>query len=66
MKKLQRKSKGDGEKGGDKDKEDKIKEESPGSDYIIDNSYGQPLNPNIPFSPEGNKRLIVLIESNNN
>lgn len=52
MKKVQRKSK-DGEKGSDKEKDDKIKQESPGSDYIIDGSFGQPLNPNLPFSPEG-------------
>lgn len=53
IKKVQRKSKTDGEKGNDKDKDDKIKQESPGSDYIIDSSYGQPLNPNLPFSPDG-------------
>jgi hypothetical protein len=51
-KKIQRKSKSDGEKG-DKDKDDKIKQESPDSDYIMDSSYGQPLNPNLPFSPDG-------------
>lgn len=53
MKKVQRKSKDGGDKS-DKDKDDKIKQESPGSDYIMDNGYGQPLNPNLPFSPEGN------------
>lgn len=56
MKKVQRKQK-EGEKNGssgaDKDKEDKIKRESPGSDYIMDGSFGKPLNPNIPFSPDG-------------
>ena len=52
MKKVQRKSKDGGDKG-DKDKDEKIKQESPGSDYIMDNGYGQPLNPNLPFSPEG-------------
>ncbi|CRL06681.1 CLUMA_CG019478, isoform A [Clunio marinus] len=51
MKKVQRKSK-DGEKGSDKEKDDKIKQESPSSDYIIDGTFGQPLNPNLPFSPE--------------
>lgn len=53
MKKVQRKSK-DGDKGSDKEKDDKIKQESPGSDYIIDGNFGQPLNPNLPFSPDGN------------
>lgn len=53
MKKVQRKSKDGGDKS-DKDKEDKIKQESPSSDYIVDNGYGQPLNPNLPFSPDGN------------
>lgn len=53
MKKVQRKSK-DGDKGSDKEKDDKIKQESPGSDYIIDGgTFGQPLNPNLPFSPDG-------------
>ena len=55
MKKVQRKSK-DGEKGSDKEKDDKIKQESPGSDYIIDGGFGQPLNPNLPFSPEGKQK----------
>lgn len=53
MKKVQRKGKGDGDKGSDKDKDDKVKQESPGSDYILDGSFGQPLNPNLPFSPDG-------------
>ena len=52
-KKIQRKSKSDGDKGSDKEKDEKIKQESPDSDYILDNSYGQPLNPNLPFSPDG-------------
>lgn len=59
MKKVQRKSK-DGDKS-DKDKEDKIKQESPGSDYILDNGYGQPLNPNLPFSPDGNFFFFLLL-----
>jgi LIM homeobox transcription factor 1 len=59
MKKVQRKSK-DGDKGSDKEKEDKIKQESPGSDYIIDGGFGQPLNPNLPFSPEG-KLLYTFV-----
>lgn len=54
MKKVQRKSKDGGDKS-DKEKEDKIKQESPGSDYI-DNGYGQPLNPNLPFSPDGKEK----------
>lgn len=57
MKKVQRKSK-DGDKGSDKEKDDKIKQESPGSDYIIDGgSFGQPLNPNLPFSPDGKFKM---------
>lgn len=59
MKKVQRKSK-DGSDKSDKDKDDKIKQESPGSDYIVDNGYGQPLNPNLPFSPEGKLFKIIL------
>lgn len=59
MKKVQRKSK-DGEKGSDKEKDEKIKLESPGSDYIIDGNFGQPLNPNLPFSPEGTLFLLHL------
>ncbi|XP_070509544.1 LIM homeobox transcription factor 1-beta isoform X1 [Chironomus tepperi] len=51
-KKIQRKSKSGDDKGSDKEKDDKIKQESPDSDYILDNSYGQPLNPNLPFSPD--------------
>lgn len=59
MKKVQRKSKDGGDKS-DKDKEDKIKQESPSSDYILDNGYGQPLNPNLPFSPDGNIQISTL------
>lgn len=58
MKKVQRKSK-DGDKNSDKEKEEKIKQESPGSDYIIDGGFGQPLNPNLPFSPEGKSQVRV-------
>lgn len=65
MKKVQRKSK-DGDKGSDKDKDDKIKQESPGSDYIIDGSFGQPLNPNLPFSPEGNRPQCSASSSSTN
>ena len=61
MKKVQRKSK-DSDKGSDKEKDDKIKQESPGSDYIIDGNFGQPLNPNMPFSPEG--RVYTLNKNN--
>lgn len=53
MKKVSRKAKTDGDKGSDKEKDDKIKQESPSSDYILDGNFGQPLNPNLPFSPEG-------------
>lgn len=61
MKKLQRKAKnGDDKKGDDSGKDDKsIKQESPSSEhghYLMDGSFGsngQPLNPNLPFSPEG-------------
>lgn len=60
MKKVQRKSK-DGSDKSDKDKEDKIKQESPGSDYIVDSGYGQPLNPNLPFSPDGKIKLFLKI-----
>lgn len=59
MKKIQRKSKNDGDK--DLDKDDKsIKQESPNSDhghYLMENSFSsgsQPLNPNLPFSPDYN------------
>lgn len=60
MKKIQRKAKNDGDKKGDLDKDDKsIKQESPNSDhghYLMENSFSsgsQPLNPNLPFSPDG-------------
>lgn len=59
MKKIQRKAKTDGDKHGDKD-EKSIKQESPDSDhghYLgLDGSFSsssQPLNPNIPYSPDG-------------
>lgn len=62
MKKIQRKSKQDGDKNVDKDgiKEEKgIKQESPNSDHglylNLDCSFNssQPLNPNMPYSPDG-------------
>lgn len=62
MKKIQRKSKQDGsDKNGDKDgkEEKRIKQESPNSEHGLylglDSSFGssQPLNPNMPFSPDG-------------
>ncbi|XP_055377120.1 LIM homeobox transcription factor 1-beta [Condylostylus longicornis] len=62
MKKIQRKANKDGSKnsdGSDKDKDDKsIKQESPNSEhgnYLgLDGSYSsnQPLNPNLPYSPD--------------
>lgn len=72
MKKIQRKSKQDGDKNSDKDgmKDEKgIKQESPSSDhghYLgVDSSFSsssQPLNPNNPYSPEGIffKKIIKL------
>jgi LIM homeobox transcription factor 1 len=60
MKKVQRKQK-ENEKNGDKEKNEKVKEESPGSDYIIDGNFGKPLNPNIPFSPDGKEENIKEI-----
>lgn len=71
MKKIQRKSKQDGDKNSDKDscKDDKgIKQESPNSDHGLylglDGSYSssQPLNPNMPYSPDGNF-FICFIQS---
>lgn len=61
MKKIQRKAKNDGDKkGDDSGKDDKsIKQESPNSEhghYLMDSSFSsgsQPLNPNIPYSPDG-------------
>ena len=59
MKKIQRKSKQDGDKGIDKDgiKEEKgIKQESPSSEhshYLLSNSFEQPLNPNNPYLSDG-------------
>lgn len=63
MKKIQRKAKnGDDKKGDDSGKDEKsVKQESPSSEhdhYLMDGSFSstsQPLNPNIPFSPEGTK-----------
>lgn len=63
MKKIQRKAKQEGDKGTDKDKdkdEKSIKQESPSSEhgnYLgLDAAYSassQPLNPNLPYSPDG-------------
>lgn len=73
MKKIQRKAKQDGDKHSDKDscKDDKgIKQESPNSEhghYLgLDGSFSsQPLNPNMPYSPEGNiKNLTFLLGYN--
>lgn len=74
MKKIQRKAKQeDGKSPGDKDKGEKdekiIKQESPSSDQghylglgsMSDSAFptsSQPLNPNIPYSPDG--KLMVL------
>lgn len=65
MKKIQRKAKQEGEKSSDKDKEKdekSIKQESPSSEhgnYLgLDGSYSassQPLNPNLPYSPDGKR-----------
>ncbi|CAD7082075.1 unnamed protein product [Hermetia illucens] len=58
MKKIQRKAKQEGDKGTDKDKDEKgIKQESPSSEhgYLgMDGSFSssQPLNPNLPYSPD--------------
>lgn len=63
MKKIQRKAKQDGDKHSDKDscKDDKgIKQESPNSEHYLglDGSFSsQPLNPNMPYSPEGQSHL---------
>ncbi len=70
MKKIQRKAKQDGDKHSDKDscKDDKgIKQESPNSEhghYLgLDGSFSsQPLNPNMPYSPEGKRfRFLILL-----
>lgn len=63
MKKIQRKAKQEGDKSSDKDKdkdEKSIKQESPSSEhgnYLgLDGSFStssQPLNPNLPYSPDG-------------
>ncbi|XP_063701477.1 LIM homeobox transcription factor 1-beta-like [Culicoides brevitarsis] len=62
MKKIQRKAKNDGDKKGDTNKENKsVKVESPSSEhghYLMENSFSsssQPLNPNVPFSPDFNE-----------
>lgn len=70
MKKIQRKSKNDGDKtedeNGNKDKS--IKQESPNSEYGmylgLDGSYSssQPLNPNMPFSPDGNRISLFFLK----
>lgn len=67
MKKIQRKSKQDGEKNSDKDKDDKnVKQESPNSEhgqYLgMDGSYNssQPLNPNMPYSPDGKQQTTYI------
>jgi LIM homeobox transcription factor 1 len=76
MKKIQRKAKqDDGKSPGDKDKADKddkiIKQESPSSDHghfmgmgnLSDSHFpssSQPLNPNIPYSPDGKYSLLKL------
>jgi LIM homeobox transcription factor 1 len=70
MKKIQRKAKQDGDKGSekDKDKDEKvIKQESPSSEhghYLgLDSSFSsssQPLNPNLPYSPEGQLPSIAF------
>lgn len=69
MKKIQRKAKQDGDKSSDKDsgKDEKgIKQESPNSDhghYLgLDGSYSssQPLNPNMPYSPDGKNPFIIF------
>lgn len=67
MKKIQRKAKQDGDKNSDKDsfKElgNGIKQESPSSEHDhylgLDGSYSsQPLNPNMPYSPDGKFNII--------
>lgn len=70
MKKIQRKSKQDNgaDKNGDKEgkEEKRIKQESPSSEHGLylgmDSSFGssQPLNPNMPFSPDGKFILAYL------
>lgn len=72
MKKIQRKAKQDDGKGADKDKgdEDKvIKQESPSSEHIgyrVDTHFptsSQPLNPNIPYSPDGKLFFFLTVRS---
>lgn len=70
MKKIQRKAKQEGDKNSEKDKdkdEKSIKQESPSSDhgnYLgLDGSYSassQPLNPNLPYSPDGKLAITLL------
>lgn len=75
MKKIQRKAKQDDGKSSDKDKNDKddkiIKQESPSSEHghymglgnLSDSHFAsssQPLNPNIPYSPDGKDQKIKL------
>ena len=68
MKKIQRKAKQDGDKNSDKDgcKDDKIKQESPNSDHGLylgmDGSFSssQPLNPNMPYSPDGMSIFFMI------
>lgn len=76
MKKIQRKAKQEGDKNADKDKdkdEKSIKQESPSSEHEhgnylgLDTSYSassQPLNPNLPYSPDGtlfdNKKKTII------
>jgi LIM homeobox transcription factor 1 len=69
MKKISRKSK-NGEKQSDDKDEKSIKQESPSSEhghYLgMDRSYSsssQPLNPNLPFSPEGKPDFLKLNET---
>lgn len=65
MKKIQRKAKnGEDKKGDDSGKDEKsIKQESPSSEhghYLMDSSFSsssQPLNPNLPFSPDGKHKF---------
>lgn len=59
MKKIQRKAKNsdNGDKNNDKDGDKKIKQENSdgylGLDSSFGSSTGQPMNPNHPFSPDG-------------
>ncbi|XP_055841889.1 LIM homeobox transcription factor 1-beta isoform X1 [Episyrphus balteatus] len=67
MKKIQRKSKQDGDKNSsDKDKDDKsVKQESSGSENGYLGSFStQPLNPNLPYSPDDGLFLDYPANSN--